>query len=175
MKRFTAYPRGALILCATLAGAPLCIGVVVPSLTYAQGAANMSSQQIDSLTAPIVKVPPKVLPVLGVTLVVCVSVKSTSLKLILPVVDKIGDVASSITPPVALAEVIVGVSLVPVIVIVRFCALPLAKIVNLSPSLGSRFVPFGAPEGPMPASTSAGSTCTSATSAVVGPCRSDHA
>jgi len=57
VKRFMAYPRGALILCATLAGAPLFIGVAVPGLSYAQGAAKMSSQQIDSLTAPIALYP----------------------------------------------------------------------------------------------------------------------
>jgi hypothetical protein len=42
---------------AALAGAPLFIGVLAPSAAYAQGAATISTQQIDSLTAPIALYP----------------------------------------------------------------------------------------------------------------------
>jgi Protein of unknown function (DUF3300) len=57
VKRFRAYPRNALILCTALAGAPLLIGVVTPTVGYAQSTAKISNQQIDSLTAPIALYP----------------------------------------------------------------------------------------------------------------------
>ncbi|WP_429318360.1 DUF3300 domain-containing protein [Paraburkholderia sp. GAS448] len=57
MKRSRAYPSGSLILLAALAGAPPFIGVLAPSAAYAQNAAQFSSQQIDSLTAPIALYP----------------------------------------------------------------------------------------------------------------------
>lgn len=57
MKRSRAYPRSALILCTALAGAPLFIGVVTPTVGYAQNTAKISNQQIDSLTAPIALYP----------------------------------------------------------------------------------------------------------------------
>lgn len=57
MKRSMAYQNGSLILLAALAGAPLFVGILAPCAAYAQNAAPMSSQQIDSLTAPIALYP----------------------------------------------------------------------------------------------------------------------
>jgi hypothetical protein len=57
VKRSRANPRSALILCTALAGAPLLIGLVTPTVAYAQGTAKISNQQIDSLTAPIALYP----------------------------------------------------------------------------------------------------------------------
>jgi hypothetical protein len=46
-----------LLVCAALAGAPLFVGLTMPSAVYAQSAAKMSNQQLDSLTAPIALYP----------------------------------------------------------------------------------------------------------------------
>lgn len=57
MKRSRAHQPGALILCAALASAPLFIGFAAPGAAYAQSAAKLSNQQLDSLTAPIALYP----------------------------------------------------------------------------------------------------------------------
>ncbi|WJF90887.1 DUF3300 domain-containing protein [Paraburkholderia bonniea] len=57
MKRSEAYKRNVLLLCAALAGAPLFIGIAAPSAAWAQSAAKMSNQQLDSLAAPIALYP----------------------------------------------------------------------------------------------------------------------
>jgi hypothetical protein len=57
VKRSRAYPSGSLILLAALVGAAPFIGVLAPSAAYAQNAAQISSQQLDSLTAPIALYP----------------------------------------------------------------------------------------------------------------------
>jgi hypothetical protein len=57
VKRSRAHHSGALLLCAALAGTPLLIGAVMPSAAYAQTAAPLSNQQLDSLTAPIALYP----------------------------------------------------------------------------------------------------------------------
>jgi hypothetical protein len=46
-----------LLVCAALAGAPLFVGLAMPSAVYAQSAAKVSNQQLDSLTAPIALYP----------------------------------------------------------------------------------------------------------------------
>jgi hypothetical protein len=46
-----------LLVCAALAGVPLFTGLVMPGAVHAQGAAKMSNQQLDSLTAPIALYP----------------------------------------------------------------------------------------------------------------------
>ncbi|CAB3732032.1 hypothetical protein LMG27174_05888 [Paraburkholderia rhynchosiae] len=56
MKRSTANPRGTLIALAILAGLPVMLDVTAPA-AYAQTAAKISNQQLDSLTAPIALYP----------------------------------------------------------------------------------------------------------------------
>ena len=53
------------------------------------------------LTAPSVSVPPSVLVPAAATLAVCMSIRSTSLKAIVPVSLSVGVVASSVTAPIA--------------------------------------------------------------------------
>lgn len=57
MKRSGAHRSRVLLVCAALAGAPLFVGLTMPSSVYAQSAAKMSNQQLDSLTAPIALYP----------------------------------------------------------------------------------------------------------------------
>ncbi|MFM0013323.1 DUF3300 domain-containing protein [Paraburkholderia sediminicola] len=57
MKRSGAHRSRVLLVCAALAGAPLFVGLAMPSAVYAQSAAKMSNQQLDSLTAPIALYP----------------------------------------------------------------------------------------------------------------------
>ncbi|MEZ0602330.1 DUF3300 domain-containing protein [Paraburkholderia sp. IW21] len=57
MKRSGAHRSRVMLVCAALAGAPLFIGLATPGLAYAQSAAKMSNQQLDSLTAPIALYP----------------------------------------------------------------------------------------------------------------------
>ena len=57
MKRSGTHRSRVLLLCAALAGAPLFIGLTAPGAAYAQSAAKMSNQQLDSLTAPIALYP----------------------------------------------------------------------------------------------------------------------
>ena len=77
----------------------------------------------DSLTVPIVRVPPSVLLELATAVTVCASVKSTSVKVTTPVSLNLLDTTevSSVTAPtrsVAVVVVIVGASLAPVTVTV---------------------------------------------------------
>src|SRR5438105_3547676 len=75
----------------------------------------------------MVSVPQNVVLSAGVTLVVWRSVGSRSLKAIVPVSDRLGVVASSVTAPSAsvLLLLIVGGLRVPVVTAVQTCALPL--------------------------------------------------
>ncbi|WP_434106598.1 DUF3300 domain-containing protein [Paraburkholderia caffeinilytica] len=57
MKRSGAHRSRVLLVCAALAGAPLFVGLTMPGPVYAQSAAKMSTQQLDSLTAPIALYP----------------------------------------------------------------------------------------------------------------------
>ncbi|MFM0160447.1 DUF3300 domain-containing protein [Paraburkholderia sediminicola] len=57
MKRSGTHRSRVLLVCAALAGAPLFVGLVTPSAVYAQSAAKVSNQQLDSLTAPIALYP----------------------------------------------------------------------------------------------------------------------
>ncbi|CAE6802586.1 hypothetical protein R69927_01375 [Paraburkholderia domus] len=57
MKRSGTHRSRVLLVCAALAGAPLFVGLAMPSAVYAQSAAKMSNQQLDSLTAPIALYP----------------------------------------------------------------------------------------------------------------------
>ncbi|MFM0730912.1 DUF3300 domain-containing protein [Paraburkholderia sediminicola] len=57
MKRSGAHRSRVLLVCAALAGAPLFVGLAMPGAVYAQSAAKMSTQQLDSLTAPIALYP----------------------------------------------------------------------------------------------------------------------
>ncbi|MGE8490517.1 MAG: DUF3300 domain-containing protein, partial [Paraburkholderia nemoris] len=57
MKRSGTHRSRVLLVCAALAGAPLFVGLAVPSAAYAQSAAKLSNQQLDSLTAPIALYP----------------------------------------------------------------------------------------------------------------------
>ena len=57
MKRSGAHRSRVLLVCAALAGAPLFVGLTMPGPAYAQSAAKMSTQQLDSLTAPIALYP----------------------------------------------------------------------------------------------------------------------
>ena len=57
MKTSGASQRLAWLVCATLAGAPLFVGPLGPTAALAQNAAHLSSQQLDSLTAPIALYP----------------------------------------------------------------------------------------------------------------------
>lgn len=57
MKRSGAHRSRVMLVCAALAGAPLFIGLATPGPAYAQSAAKMSNQQLDSLTAPIALYP----------------------------------------------------------------------------------------------------------------------
>ncbi|MCP3713161.1 DUF3300 domain-containing protein, partial [Paraburkholderia sp. CNPSo 3274] len=57
MKTSGASQRLAWLVCATLAGAPLFVGPLVPTAALAQNAAHLSNQQLDSLTAPIALYP----------------------------------------------------------------------------------------------------------------------
>ncbi|MCX4145350.1 MULTISPECIES: DUF3300 domain-containing protein [Paraburkholderia] len=57
MKRSGTHRSRVLLVCAALVGAPLFAGLAMPSAVYAQSAAKMSNQQLDSLTAPIALYP----------------------------------------------------------------------------------------------------------------------
>jgi hypothetical protein len=57
VKRSGTHRSRVLLVCAALAGAPLFVGLVTPSAVYAQSAAKVSNQQLDSLTAPIALYP----------------------------------------------------------------------------------------------------------------------
>ncbi len=57
MKRSGTHRSRVLLVCAALAGAPLFVGLATPSAVYAQSAAKISNQQLDSLTAPIALYP----------------------------------------------------------------------------------------------------------------------
>ncbi|MFM0661904.1 DUF3300 domain-containing protein [Paraburkholderia sediminicola] len=57
MKRSGTHRSRVLLVCAALAGAPLFAGLTMPGAVYAQSAAKMSTQQLDSLTAPIALYP----------------------------------------------------------------------------------------------------------------------
>ncbi|MFM0153193.1 MULTISPECIES: DUF3300 domain-containing protein [Paraburkholderia] len=57
MKRSGTHRSRVLLVCAALAGAPLFAGLAMPGAVYAQSAAKMSTQQLDSLTAPIALYP----------------------------------------------------------------------------------------------------------------------
>ncbi|WP_321946056.1 DUF3300 domain-containing protein [Paraburkholderia sp. J10-1] len=57
MKTSGASQRLAWLVCATLAGAPLFVGPLGPTAALAQNATHLSSQQLDSLTAPIALYP----------------------------------------------------------------------------------------------------------------------
>ncbi|MFM0603872.1 DUF3300 domain-containing protein [Paraburkholderia sediminicola] len=57
MKRSGTHRSRVLLVCAALAGAPLFAGLAMPGAAYAQSAAKMSTQQLDSLTAPIALYP----------------------------------------------------------------------------------------------------------------------
>ncbi|SOE55839.1 Protein of unknown function [Burkholderia sp. OK233] len=57
MKRSGAHRSRVMLVCAALAGTPLFVGLAMPSAVYAQSAAKMSNQQLDSLTAPIALYP----------------------------------------------------------------------------------------------------------------------
>ncbi|RKE35201.1 uncharacterized protein DUF3300 [Paraburkholderia sp. BL23I1N1] len=57
MKRSGTHRSRVLLVCAALAGAPLFVGLATPSAAYAQSAAKISNQQLDSLTAPIALYP----------------------------------------------------------------------------------------------------------------------
>ena len=57
MKRSGTHRSRVLLVCVALAGAPLFVGLTMPSSVYAQSAAKMSNQQLDSLTAPIALYP----------------------------------------------------------------------------------------------------------------------
>ena len=57
MKRSGTHRSRVLLVCAALAGAPLFVGLAMPSAVYAQSAAKVSNQQLDSLTAPIALYP----------------------------------------------------------------------------------------------------------------------
>jgi hypothetical protein len=57
VKTSGANQRLAWLVCATLAGAPLFVGPLGPTAALAQNAAHLSSQQLDSLTAPIALYP----------------------------------------------------------------------------------------------------------------------
>ncbi|CAB3766153.1 DUF3300 domain-containing protein [Paraburkholderia solisilvae] len=56
MKRSRTRQR-VLLMCVALAGAPLVVGITTPRIALAQSAAQISSQQLDSLTAPIALYP----------------------------------------------------------------------------------------------------------------------
>ncbi|CAE6704300.1 hypothetical protein R69658_00616 [Paraburkholderia aspalathi] len=57
MKRSGTHRSRVLLVCAALAGAPFFVGLTMPSAVYAQSAAKLSNQQLDSLTAPIALYP----------------------------------------------------------------------------------------------------------------------
>jgi hypothetical protein len=57
VKRSGTHRSRVLLVCAALAGAPLFVGLAMPSAVYAQSAAKVSNQQLDSLTAPIALYP----------------------------------------------------------------------------------------------------------------------
>jgi uncharacterized membrane protein YgcG len=57
VKRSGTHRSRVLLVCAALAGTPLFVGLVTPSAVYAQSAAKVSNQQLDSLTAPIALYP----------------------------------------------------------------------------------------------------------------------
>lgn len=57
MKRSGAHRSRAWLICAALAGTPLGAGLVMPGIVYAQSAAKISNQQLDSLTASIALYP----------------------------------------------------------------------------------------------------------------------
>ncbi|BFG73080.1 DUF3300 domain-containing protein [Paraburkholderia terrae] len=57
MKRYGPYRPRAWLVCAALAGMPLAAGFVAPTVAVAQTPAKVSSQQLDSLTAPIALYP----------------------------------------------------------------------------------------------------------------------
>ncbi|MFM0724396.1 DUF3300 domain-containing protein [Paraburkholderia strydomiana] len=57
MKRSAAHRSRVLLACAALVGAPLVAGLVMPDAVLAQSAAKVSTQQLDSLTAPIALYP----------------------------------------------------------------------------------------------------------------------
>ena len=78
---------------------------------------------VSPLTAPSVSAPPNVLPATAATLALCTSIRSTSLKAIVPLSLRFGVALSSVTAPIASVKpaVIVGASLVPVMVIVTTC------------------------------------------------------
>lgn len=57
MKSTGVSQRLAWLVCATLAGAPLFVGPVGPTAVFAQNAAHLSNQQLDSITAPIALYP----------------------------------------------------------------------------------------------------------------------
>ena len=57
MKATGVSQRLAWLVCATLAGAPLFVGPLGPTAALAQSGAHLSSQQLDSLTAPIALYP----------------------------------------------------------------------------------------------------------------------
>ncbi|RKF48809.1 DUF3300 domain-containing protein [Paraburkholderia fungorum] len=57
MKRSGAHRSRVLLVCAAFAGAPFFMGLAAPTAAYAQSAAKMSNQQLDSLTAPIALYP----------------------------------------------------------------------------------------------------------------------
>ncbi|NML96920.1 DUF3300 domain-containing protein [Paraburkholderia sp. RP-4-7] len=57
MKRSGTHRSRVLLVCAALAGAPLFVGLATPGAVYAQSAAKISNQQLDSLTAPIALYP----------------------------------------------------------------------------------------------------------------------
>jgi hypothetical protein len=57
VKRSGAHRSRVLLVCAVLAGAPLFVGLAAPNVVHAQGAAKISSQQLDSLAAPVALYP----------------------------------------------------------------------------------------------------------------------
>jgi len=57
VKRSGTHRSRVLLVCAALAGAPLFVGLATPGAVYAQSAAKISNQQLDSLTAPIALYP----------------------------------------------------------------------------------------------------------------------
>ncbi|WP_116119579.1 DUF3300 domain-containing protein [Paraburkholderia sp. BL6669N2] len=57
MKRSGAHAMRVLLVCAVFAGAPLLVGLAAPNAVHAQGGAKISSQQLDSLAAPIALYP----------------------------------------------------------------------------------------------------------------------
>jgi len=57
VKRSGTHCSRVLLICAAFAGAPFVMGLAAPTAAYAQSAAKISNQQLDSLTAPIALYP----------------------------------------------------------------------------------------------------------------------